>query len=442
MRVPSTNKDFRIECRGQSIVEFALLIPVAFFLVYVTHYAFETNTTASHQSIQDHEDALTKFDHGNGVISIDGMEEPVATITIDIPPLPPGAVPDPLKALTDMATNTLAKMGLNALINELSFLDGKTYASGAARGATLAAGDSLIETGKISKNALAAGAAAGALSSEQATIDFQGADYTESSWQEFLGSGAQAGAIAYAENEGRWDGVAGATLGALYASDTTQNYFEPPKGAYDSENAGKELLQGAAKGAVQGTISGLIASDFTLSKMNFGDIAISTGMGAFNTRPVANLIPFSDFGNDPRQSASFSGVNAAVSVLVQGGNTEEQLYALADGAFFSRQTTDGFLGEDPGFWDEALHAGSGALYGAGKAWAQGESGWAVGASVLQSYGTTLANQEAQAFWNQYVGKNPEEKAENAGKSPYAKSQEAYRQAMGLDKTKIGLVDSS
>ena len=386
-----------INNKGQSTVELALLLPILFFLFYITITAFGVNHRASQKSVEKHADDLKKFDHGNGVITIDGVDLPPGSFTALIPSGPSITLP---AILGPIAASTLARLGLNELMSNLSFLDGKTYLSGALRGGIYAGANSYISSGfkGIDADAMKWGAIAGAFSSKDATEDFQGKDFGKSSLKEFVGSGAQNSIIGYAQGGGDLaSGVAGGVSGLLN-SDTSKQWLA----------TGNDILKGAAKGAIESSLSGLVAGKFDTKQ-----VLIATGLGAFNTNSVAKALPFTNWsGGDARQSASFGAMNSALSTLVRGGNLKDTFFSATSGAFFSSQSMRSIAGDS-----QIVAGAAGAAYGAGISYLQGEHGAAVGLGALQSFGLTMmAHQQLQ--FQKELGKvfqdvtNPQEALRN------------------------------
>ena len=368
--------------RGQAAVEFALLTPIVFFLLFMILQGYKLNTRSSQEVLEQHQIKLDKLDHGNGSFELDGVDIPPGSLTQVLPDIPNQSLGD---SLLQSGTQLLAHIGLNAALNKIPLFDGKTYVKGALRGGVQAGGDSFIDSGfkTVDWEKTGWGAVAGALSSQEATEDFQGQDYMGSSSQEAFGSALQSGAIAYAKSGGDAKAALAGGITGLMGSDTV-NQLQSTK--YD-------VLLGAAKGAVQGTVTGALEG-----KVDLKSVAISTGMGAFNTRTVAEKIPLSNWKGDARQSASFQAVNAALSTVVSGGNAKQALLAGASGAFFSGQSMSAVTGAgNPNVskgsqQTRAMLVGTG--YGAATGLIAGGDVKAVGISAAQGMATGLATQLA------------------------------------------------
>lgn len=373
---------------GQSTVELALLMPIVAFLLYMTIQGFGVNHNASEKSIRQHAEELRLF-HQNGRLVVDdvGTEVPLGALDYLIPAAPGINI---LQALGQQLLNSLANLGLNKLFDAIG-LDGKTYLSGFARGAISTGTQNFIASGfkKLDLEDAALGGVAGAFQSDQATEDFQGQSWATGGTQELFGTGAQNAIVGWAQADGDWKGaITGAATGMLN-SDTANNWFDAEKDV----GTVNDLLKGAARGAIEGSVAGLVNG-----KLDLKSVAIAGGMGAFNTKTVANLIPGSDWKGDSRRSATFGAANAALGTFVRGGNLKEALYSASAGALFSGQSMHVLAGDSP-----YAAAGIGAAYGAGVAWIEGKDGVQVAMGAAQNMVIGAASAEFQKGLNKVLG---------------------------------------
>lgn len=374
--------------RAQATVEFALLTPIVFFILYLILQGYKLNTRSSQEVLEQHQLKLRKLDHGNGAFELDGLDIRPGVVSV-LPSLPNVSLG---KLAVQNGAQLLAHLGLNFALNKIPLFDGKTYATGALRGGVQAGGGSYIDSGfkTVDWEKAGWGAAAGAFSSQQATEDFQGADYLNSSAREAFGTAAQSAVVSYAKSGGDVGAALAGAVTGLAGSDTV-NQLQSTK--YD-------VLLGAAKGAVQGTVTGAMAG-----KVDLKSVAIATGMGAFNTRTVASKVPLANWSGDARQSASFQAVNAALATAVSGGSAKDALLAGASGAFFSGQTMGAISGSGkPGaksgaVQTRAMLAGTG--YGAAVGLLAGGDAKAVGIGAAQGMATGLATSYAQTQIEKY-----------------------------------------
>lgn len=319
--------------RGQSALEFALVFPLVFGLLLLIFYAFSINDRAAQRSVIDYGERLDQFNHGNGSLDIGGMQLPARQFAELLPltPFPNAPSGGPLIS-PELVKGLLTKVGLNALFSNINFLNGETYLSGAARSALTEIGGNLVQDGRVNWENVAWASATGALSSEQATLDFQGKNFAEGSGRELLGSTLQGSALGFTSSKGNLEGAARGGLSGLTGSDTVRGLAE--------SGAGIDVLVGAAKGALTSTVEGALSGE----KINAKSVLTATGMGAFQTRSVASALPFSAWQGNPLQSASFGAANAAVAAKISGGNTASILEAAAGGAMYSGQIA-GQVGE-------------------------------------------------------------------------------------------------
>lgn len=354
--------------KGQATLELALIVPILMGLLYWAIQAYRVNRDQSQASTKAHVEAIEKFDYGNGTITIDGIEVPAGSFIEIIPSaggfslgnLLPGLVP-----------GLGLDLGLNRLFDRFNFLNGSTYVSGALRGGLYSAANSFVESGfkKVDWESAAWAAGAGAFSSEQATQDFQGDFYQSASFRESTGSTLQHGVVGFAASEGDLQGAADAAAGGLMHSDTSREFFE----------SGNEILKGAARGALESSLVGVASGKFELK-----DAAMGTGFGVLNTRSFAQTLPLTHWSGDPRDSASFGALNAALGTLVNKGNTEDAFYAATAGAFFSGQNMNKVAGQSS--FRAAL---AGAGYGASVSLLKGQNATAVGLGALESMAGVL-----------------------------------------------------
>ncbi|MCI5073192.1 pilus assembly protein [bacterium] len=307
---------------GQSTVEMALMMPILAFLLLMIFQGFRLNDKASQRQIVDHDMKLKQFDHGNGTLDIAGSAINTDN-TIDLISFDP--VDDIGDILLDIGTNLAIDLGLNKVFSELDFFQKDTFISGAAKGAITESAHQLVNNGvdgfKFESVAWAAGT--GGLASGQSSEFFQGKDVEASSWREALGSSVQYGAIGFTSSEGDPRQIALGAVQGLNTSDTVASF----------ENTKFDILTGAAKGALQATVSGAVSGT-----LNGKTVLISSGLGAYNTKTVAEFIPLSNWRGDARQSAIFTASNAALSAWASGGDAASIATAGVTGAIGSHQT--------------------------------------------------------------------------------------------------------
>lgn len=306
---------------GQSTVELALMMPILAFLLLMIFQGFRLNDKASQQQLVEHNIKLKKFDHGNGTIDLIGSaynaDNAIDLISFD-------SVDDIGDILLDIGTNLAVDLGLNKVFSELDFFQKDTFISGAAKGAITESAHQLVNNGvdgfKFESVAWAAGT--GGLASGQSSEFFQGDKVDAVSWREALGSAVQYGAIGFTSSEGDPRQIALGAVQGLNTSDTVKSF----------ENTKFDILTGAAKGALQATVSGAVSGT-----LNGKTVLISSGLGAYNTKTVAEFIPLSNWEGDARQSAIFTASNAALSTWASGGDAATIAVAGVSGAMGSHQ---------------------------------------------------------------------------------------------------------
>lgn len=380
-----TRRKERVRSWGQSTLELAMLLPIVAFLLYMTIQGFGANHKASHESIETHANVLKTFDHGRGTILLPDGTELAPGEFAELIPVAPGM--DLLGDLALGAVEQAVNVGLNYAFNNISFLSGDTWYGGATKGALLAGVNSMADANytDIDANELMEdmvwGAGAGALASQDATEFFQGEKWgTGGNFQEVVGSGVQNAGLGYTQSQGDSNAALAGLASGMLNSDTSQNWFE---------NGDQDILKGALKGAVQGSVSGVSTGEFDLKS-----IAISTGMGAFNTNTVASYVPGSGWGGDPKNSASFSATSAALGTVINGGNATDALYSATSGALFSGQSMNHLAGDS-----QYAAAGIGAVYGAGVAWIEGESAEQIATNALMSAGMGVISAKTAQWQN-------------------------------------------
>ena len=323
---------------------------------------FEVNDRASRSNLQDYVFDVEEFDFGNGSIQVDGFK------------LPPGATLDLFDlngdfdlgdALSDLAISSAANMGLDFALSKIGFLQGDAWWKSATKSGLQYAGRSFIASGykSVDWDGVAWASAAGGLSSGDATNLFQGQESKESSLREAIGSALQRGAVGYTISQGDLAAAATGSFSGLMGSDTLSQL-----------EGGWEVLSGAAKGALTSAFYGTLQGEVEVK-----NLLIASGTGAFQTQTVANLLPFSDWAGDPRNSAVFQATNAAISTALSNGNAQEVLLSATRGAFMSQQNMTLFQDSSP-----LIKGGVSAAFGTGLGLIQGQNLEGVGISALQS----------------------------------------------------------
>ncbi len=239
-----------------------------------------------------------------------------------------------------------------------------------------------IQTGSLNdmsaqdlENATWAGGAA-AFSSQSATEDFQGGEGLDAGQvtglQEFLGSGAQAGTIAFFNSHGDLEVAGAAAVGGMINSDTTGEWVSVGADGEAEKSNAPEILRGATKGAVQSSASGIISGN-----LDGQSVLIGAAGGAVQTEAFADTLPLT--GDDPKNSAMYGAFNGAFSSVVSGGNGTNTLLAAGGGALGSQQTA-GLVGGGNSFSYTAIST----VGGAGLQYLSGSSLEAIGMGALTS----------------------------------------------------------
>ena len=356
--------------RGQSAIELALALPIALGLLFLIIQGFHANDRASRTSLQNHYKSLQKFDQGNGTVEIDGFEVSAGEFVNALPFDSGVSIGD---VFGSIGKQLGAELGLDFALSKIKFLNGQTYLSGGLRGGISYSGKSFIGSDfkKVDWEGAAWAAASGALSSEQATQDFQGANPSGTGLREALGSSAQSAALAFTGSRGDVDAIATGATSGLFGSDTVNTL----------RNADVGILAGAARGALEATITGALNGNVELK-----NVLTASGMGAFNTKSVAKMLPFSHWeGGDPRHSRMYQATNAALSSVLRGANLEDTMLAATSGAMFSSQNMQAF-----GKKTTVGAAIAGASFNAGISAIKGEDLKAVGIGALQGMSTGIS----------------------------------------------------
>ncbi|MFH1017573.1 MAG: hypothetical protein V1798_05240 [Pseudomonadota bacterium] len=377
--------------RAQSTLELALLLPIVCAMLWWIIAGFSAHHTASDHAIQKHAEALVAFNHGNsGAINIDGGPS--------LPPRGEPPMPDDIPfgdILKPLAKNFVMNLGLGLLFNSVPWLNGPSIQAGYARGYLKSAGSSLANTGKIDTVTAERAGLVGGIESEDFTYGVQhfnpGAYNVEKLPEgfigppmategfdalEFLGSGVQQGLAEWAAtgfDDKAFDTFTMGALSGMLGSDSSQHWFK-------SED--NEIFKGAVKGALAGSIAGIGAG-----KMDWNQVATGAAMGAFYTKTVARMLPFTDGLSDPRSSASFGAASAGVTtMLAMGGKAtfKDVAFASVGGAFSSRQIQQGIRGSGNFLTQAARGAGGSAIYAAAITSASGGDAKAVTSAIYGS----------------------------------------------------------
>ncbi len=359
--------------RGQSTVELALLLPLLMLMVSLIIYAYKINHTHTQQTTDSYAEKIYKY-HAEGMIydTEKGWYVPEGQFTEHIPA---DAGINPLQIAGELGLQFAAQLGLSELFSQLNIFDTSTWYGAFGQGFTYSLASStvshLIEDGNLHDMSAAdletatwAGATS-ALSSDDASEFFQGADTEASSARELFGSGLQSGLIGFSSSQGDWKAGATAAVGGMINSDTSKNY----------QNSGtdfSQIMKGAGMGAIQSSASGVINGNFDIKT-----VGISAATGAVQTDAFARTLPLT--GDDPKNSAMYGAFNGAFSSVVSGGDTKSTLIAAGTGALGSGQTAEALGGSKSLSYKAVQVAG-----GAGAQLAQGESLKAVGQGALSS----------------------------------------------------------
>ncbi len=371
----------RKNVRGQSTLELALMMPILAFLLLMIFQGFRLNDRASQQQLVEHNIKLQQFDHGNGKIDLAGSAYN-ADDAIDLISFDP--VDDIGDILADIGTNLAVDLGLNKVFSQLDFFQKDTFITGATKGAITESAHQLVNNGvdgfKFESVAWAAGT--GGLASNQSSEFFQGNDIDAASWREALGSAVQYGAIGFTSSEGDPRQIALGAVQGLNTSDTVKSF----------ENTKFDILTGAAKGALQATVSGAVSGT-----LNGKTVLISSGLGAYNTKTVAEFIPLSNWQGEARQSAMFTASNAVLSTWASGGDAASIATAGVTGALGSHQALVWKYELKENYKDKANKAINGAGLGASAGLANG----AVDvSSTFSSFEQTLSKAIAESKGSQ------------------------------------------
>lgn len=426
---------------GQSTVELALILPVLIAFLYLIIFGFRTHHQAADVATGIYADRVAQFDHGNGSI-FDPDTGTYVNAGKYSEHIPEGVSINIGDVLTAVLPGVLADLGLNELFSRLKIFDDSTYMGAFAQGFTYSLASSathtLIETGSLHdmsaqdlENAAWAGASS-ALSSDQASEDFQGADQTGSSAREFFGSGAQAGLIGFADSHGDFANAGTSAVGGMLHSDTTKNWST--EGTDFSQ-----IMKGAGLGAVESSASGVINGNFDTKT-----VLIAGATGAVQTDAFARSLPFT--GSDPKNSAMYGAFNGAFSSAISGGDAKTTLVAAGTGALGTKQTMDtmggpnsfgyravSMVGGAAGQWimGESLESiGKGALTGAigqGMGWAGNE----VSQSLSKNLSSSKSKNEATTMIDQ-----PKTADDLANDESFAQSTDEI-----LNSTTEGMLDS-
>lgn len=363
---------------GQSTVELALLLPTLMLMLGFIIYAYKVNHKLNDEATANFGEKMYKYHMENMIYD---PEKGVYVAEGDYSEIIPKSGTISAEDIAKAAASFGAQLGLSALFSKLNIFDTSTYGGAFAQGFTYSLAsssvDHLINDGNLQdmsaadlENATWAGAAS-AMSSQQATEDFQGGEGetagTASGAREFFGSGAQAGLIGFAESKGDWKAGATSAVGGMINSDTTAGWAE-------SGTDGSQILKGAGLGAVESSADGLI----TNGKIDGKTVLVGAATGAVHTDAFARTLPLTG-KTDQKNSAMYGAFNGAFSTVVSGGDTKSTLVAAGTGALGSKQTTNA-LGGSKSFTSQAVNIAGGAAGGLVK----GESLKAVGQGALTS----------------------------------------------------------
>jgi hypothetical protein len=395
--------DFR---RGQSTVELALLLPTIVLMLSFIIYAYKVNHKLSEQAHTTYSEKMYKF-HMEGMVydPVKGLYMPEGQYSELIPP---DAMIDPSKLAGELGLQMIAQLGLSKLFDVLN-IDTSTYGGAFAQGFTTSLASSAVttavQTGSLNdmnaqdlENATWAGGAA-AFSSQSATEDFQGGQDLEAGkitgLQEFLGSGAQAGTIAFFNSHGDVEVAGASAVGGAINSDTTNEWISVGSDGKAEESNMPEILRGATKGAVQSSVSGIFGGN-----LDAKTVVVGAASGAVQTEAFADTLPLT--GDDPKNSAMYGAFNGAFSSVVSGGDAKTTLLAAGGGALGSSQTSTA-LGEQGSFTSQAAVM----VGGAGLQYISGTSLQAIGVGALTGaagsgigyIGNRVSNSLSKSFEN-------------------------------------------
>jgi hypothetical protein len=193
--------------------------------------------------------------------------------------------------------------------------------------------------------------------------------------REFIGAGIQGGLVAWAGAgfDGKhFEQFVGGALTGMSGSDSSNHWFAE----------GNEVLKGATRGALSGSISGVMTG-----KIDWRQIGTGAAMGAFYTKSVARLIPFTGGRLDPRSSASFGAVNAVAGAVLRDGskvNARDIAMAAAGGIYSSGQIQRAIAGTGGRVSTTARTTVASGAYAAANAGAGGGDAEAVSMAVYGS----------------------------------------------------------
>lgn len=374
---------------AQSTVELALLLPTIILMVSGIIYVYRINHADTKKTTDLFAEKMYKYHVENMVFDPEkGAYVPEGQYSELIPD---DANINPADLAGKLGLELLAQLGLSSLFSKLNIFNQSTYASEFAKGFTYSLASStasnLIEKGNLKdmsakdlESATWAGAAS-ALSSKQATEDFQGGSRelgTEGKVlgaQELFGSGAQGGLVSFAQSQGDWKaGVAGAA-GGMINSDTSKNWVKVGADGKAETKGYQEMLRGAGMGAIQSSANGAIGGNLTVKT-----VLIGGAQGAIQTDAFAKTLPLT--GGKGRDSAMYGAFNGAFSSVVSGGNLKSTLVATASGAIGSKQTSTA-MGNS-----KLVNFGVNTAVNAGGGLLQGQSLKAVGQGALMSTAST------------------------------------------------------
>ncbi|MCB0326638.1 MAG: pilus assembly protein [Bdellovibrionales bacterium] len=309
---------------AQSTIEFALILPIVVFLLSFIIYVFRAHHISTQGSIVDHQEALEKFDHGNGFIWDENLQAYVPEGGYE-EFVPPDALFDPSQLVDTLVPQLVSQLGLDELFARINFLNGDKFVGAFARGFTYSAASSYISSDFTSVDwdqAAWQGLASGFASSET-TLFLQGSDFEGQNLRELLGSGAQSSLVSFAQSGGELQAGLTGVVSGMVGSDSTQTWME----------ADHQIVKAAVVGAVESSARGVINGDFDVQQ-----VARSAGLSALNTDKLAQVLPFTSWsGGKAKDSAFYRGINSGLTSLLQGGDSKSAIAASLGGALSSQQ---------------------------------------------------------------------------------------------------------